>query len=102
MSKRERLHISVMPSTKRRLEKYCEMHGGITMGDVADAALKNFFESQDRRGSAPDIVLDRINQLLLSNMQIAQAIGQVKDTSMLMEGDLSDLREVLLRDENRN
>lgn len=102
MSKRERLHVTVSPSAKRRLEIYCEQHDGITMGDVVDAALKNFFESQDREGSAPDIVLDRINQLLLSNMQIAQAIGQVKDTNKLLEGDLSDLREVLLRDDNRN
>lgn len=98
MSKRERLHITVSPSTKRRLETYCDTHDGITMGDVVDAALKNFFESQDREGSAPDIVLERINQLILSNMQIAQAIGKVKDNSDLIEGDLSDLREVLIKD----
>lgn len=100
MSKRERLHVSVTPSTKRRLEKYCEQHDGITMGDVTDAALKNFFDNQDREGSAPDLVLDRMNQLLLSNMQIAQAIGQIKDNSDMIEGDISDLREVLIKNEN--
>lgn len=100
MSKRDRLHISIAPSTKRRLEMYCEQHDGITMGDVTDAALKNFFDSQDREGSAPDLVLDRVNQLILSNMQIAQAIGQIKDSSDMIEGDISDLREVLIKDGN--
>lgn len=68
-----------MNSTKNRLQAYCEAHGDITMGDVVEAALKNFFERQDREHSAPDLVLDRINQLILSNMQIAQTVGLTND-----------------------
>ena len=79
MAKNARLNITIMNSTKNRLQAYCEEHGDITMGDVVDAALKNFLDRQDRDHAAPELVLDRMNQLLLSNMRIAQSIGQVND-----------------------
>lgn len=79
MSKQARLNVSVLPSTKERLLRYCEEHEGLSQGDVVDAALKNFFEQIDRKHSAPDLVLDRINQLTLSVMELNQAIGEIHD-----------------------
>lgn len=67
-----------MPSTKERLLRFCEEHD-ISQGDVVDDALKNFFEKLDRQHSAPDLVLDRINQLTLSIMQMNQILGEIKD-----------------------
>lgn len=96
MSKRSRLHVTVNHSTKNRLERYSEQHGDITMGDITDAALKNFFDQKDRENSAPDIVLERLSQVLLSNMQIAQSIGSIGDRIDIIEGDLSDLREQVI------
>lgn len=78
MSKNARINVAIMPSTKERLLRYCEEHD-ISQGDVVDDALKNFFEKIDRQHSAPDLVLDRLNQLTLSMMQLNQTLGEVKD-----------------------
>lgn len=87
MAKNARLNITVMGSTKARLQAYCEEHDDITQGDVVEAALKNFFERQDRHHVAPDLVLERLNQVLLSNMKIAQSLGLVDDkVDRIMEG----------------
>lgn len=79
MSKQSRLNVTVLPSTKERLLRYCAEHDGLNQGDVVDAALKNFFEHIDRQHSAPDLVLDRINQLTLSVMQLNQTVGEIRD-----------------------
>lgn len=78
MAKNARINVSIMPSTKERLLRFCEEHD-ISQGDVVDDALKNFFEKLDRQHSAPDLVLDRINQLTLSMMQMNQTLGEIKD-----------------------
>lgn len=78
MAKNARINVSIMPSTKERLLRFCEEHD-ISQGDVVDDALKNFFEKLDRQHSAPDLVLDRINQLTLSIMQMNQTLGEIKD-----------------------
>ena len=92
MAKNARLNITVMNSTKRRLQSYCEEHGDISMGDVVDAALKNFLDRKDRDHAAPDLVLDRMNQLLLSNMKIAQSLGIANDKldEIIDDNDRSD------------
>lgn len=90
MSKDARLNVTIMHSTKTRLQDYCDNHDGISMGDVVEAALKNFFERQDRNHSAPDLVLERINQLLASNMHIAQTIGLIDDRTTYIE-ELTEL-----------
>lgn len=78
MAKNARINVAIMPSTKERLLRFCEEHD-ISQGDVVDDALKNFFEKIDRQHSAPDLVLDRINQLTLSIMQLNQTVGEIKD-----------------------
>lgn len=78
MAKNARINVAIMPSTKERLLRFCEEHD-ISQGDVVDDALKNFFEKIDRQHSAPDLVLDRINQLTMSVMQLNQTVGEIKD-----------------------
>lgn len=73
-----RLHINVSDSTKQRLVEYAEDRN-INQGDVVEDALKNFFERLDRKNSAPDLVLDRINTLTMSVMQLNMAVGEIKD-----------------------
>lgn len=84
MAKNGRINVSVMPSTRERLLRFCEEHD-VSQGDVVDDALKNFFEKIDRQHSAPDLVLDRINQLTLSMMQMNQTLGNMKDKIDLLE-----------------
>lgn len=73
-----RLHINVSDSTKQRLVEYAEDRN-INQGDVVEDALKNFFERLDRKNSAPDLVLDRINTLTMSVMQLNMVVGEIKD-----------------------
>ena len=75
----ERLHVSISEAMKRRLEEYAESRD-LTQGDVVDDALKNFFERLDRKNSAPDLVLDRLNTLTMSVMQLNMAVGRMNDT----------------------
>ena len=75
----ERLHVSISEAMKRRLEEYADSRN-LTQGDVVDAALKNFFERLDRKNSAPDLVLDRLNTLTMSVMQLNMAVGRMNDT----------------------
>ena len=81
---RARIDVTILPSTKDRLLAFCRERD-ISQGDVVDDALKNFFEKQDRRHSAPDLVLDRLNQLTLSVMQLNMAVGEMKDQLEKME-----------------
>ena len=75
----ERLHVSISEAMKRRLEEYADSPN-LTQGDVVDDALKNFFERLDRKNSAPDLVLDRLNTLTMSVMQLNMAVGRMNDT----------------------
>ena len=82
----ERINVSVSESTKNRLVKYAEERG-VSQGDVVEDALKNFFERLDRQHSAPDLVLDRLNTLTMSIMQLNMAVGEMKDKLDMMDGD---------------
>lgn len=46
MAKDARLNVTIMHSTKARLQDYCDNHDGISMGDVVEAALKNFLNDK--------------------------------------------------------
>lgn len=87
---RERIHASIAPSTKRRLEKYCEERDGVSQGDVIDTALKNFFEMQDHEYVAPDFVLDRINQILNAIMQHNQMMYAMNERLKTIEERFED------------
>lgn len=84
MAKNARLSVAVMPSTKNRLVEFCD-GTGISQGDVVDDALKSFFERKDWRHSAPDLVVDRLNTLILSVMQVNDRLQAVEDTLHRME-----------------
>lgn len=81
----ERINAAVSESTKSRLVKYAESRG-ISQGDVIEDALKNFFERLDREHSAPDLVLDRMNTLVMSVMQLNMAVGEMNDKLDRMGG----------------
>ena len=79
----ERLHVSISEAMKRRLEEYADSRD-LTQGDVVDDALKNFFERLDRKNSAPDLLLDRLNTLTMSVMQLNMAVGRMNDMLEIM------------------
>ncbi len=81
-----RINVTISQSSKNRLIQYAEERD-ISQGDVVEDALKNFFERIDRKHSAPDLVLDRINTLSMSVMQMNMAMGEVLDKLNAMEGE---------------
>lgn len=81
-----RLNVAVSDSTKNRVDQYAKDRG-VSQGDVVEDALKNFFERLDRQHSAPDLVLDRMNTLIMSVMQLNMAVGEMKDKLDMMGGD---------------
>lgn len=81
-----RINAAVSESVKNRLTQYAEERN-ISQGDVVEDALRNFFERIDRQHSAPDLVLDRINTLIMSVMQLNMAVGQMNDKLDRLDGD---------------
>lgn len=80
-----RINVKISESARNRLVEYAADRG-ISQGDVVEDALKNFFERLDRKHSAPDLVLDRINTLTMSVMQVNMAVGEIKDKIDMMGG----------------
>lgn len=81
-----RINVAISDSSRNRLVEYAKDRD-VSQGDVVEDALKNFFERLDRKHSAPDLVLDRINTLSVSVMQLNMAVGQVLDRLEQMGGD---------------
>ena len=73
-----RINVNITESSKARLMEYAESRG-VSQGDVVEDALKNFFERLDRKHSAPDLVLDRLNTLTMSVMQLNMGVGEIND-----------------------
>ena len=73
-----RINVTISESSRNRLVQYAADRN-VSQGDVVEGARKNFFERLDRAHSAPDLVLDRINTLTMSVMQLNMAAGQIMD-----------------------
>ena len=73
-----RINVTISESSRNRLVQYAADRN-VSQGDVVEDALKNFFERLDRAHSASDLVLDRINTLTMSVMQLNMAAGQIMD-----------------------
>jgi hypothetical protein len=87
----ERVNVAISESAKSRLVRYAESRG-VSQGDVVEDALKNFFERLDREHSAPDLVLDRMNTLVMSVMQLNMAVGEMNDKIDRMAADAGEGR----------
>lgn len=81
-----RLNVNISDSAKSRIDQYAKERG-VSQGDVVEDALQNFFERLDRKHSAPDLVLDRINTLTMSVMQLNMGMGQIMDKLDAMGGE---------------
>lgn len=81
-----RINVTISESARNRLVQYAADRN-VSQGDVVEDALKNFFERLDRQHSAPDLVLDRINTLTMSVMQLNMAVGEIMDKLNMMGGD---------------
>ena len=81
-----RINVNISESSYARLVEYANSRK-VSQGNVVDDALKNFFEQLDRKNSAPDLVLDRLNTLIMSVMQLNMAVGEANDKLDRIGGD---------------
>lgn len=68
---KDRLNIYLPKRLKRRL-KDLSQDTDVTMNDIAVDAIKNHLDRADAVSSAPDIVLDRLGQVLNTLILLAQ------------------------------
>ena len=88
-SKMYTLNIRLTDRTKRRLMLLAE-DKDVSMNEIVNIALSNYLDDQDMNHSAPDLVLDRMKQLLVSQMNIKQVLEKVANNQRNLEEILLD------------
>ena len=88
-SKMYTLNIRLTDRTKRRLMLLAE-DKDVSMNEIVNIALSNYLDDQDMNHSAPDLVLDRMKQLLVSQMNIKQVLEKVANNQRNLEEMLLD------------
>lgn len=83
-SKMYTLNIRLTDRTKRRLMLLAE-DKDVSMNEIVNIALSNYLDDQDMNHSAPDLVLDRMKQLLVSQMNIKQVLEKVANNQRNFE-----------------
>lgn len=74
----ESINVRLPVRLKRRL-KDISSDRGISMNDIIVTAVKNYVDDADMSYSAPDLILDRMNEILMSNMNMVNAINRLGD-----------------------
>ena len=71
------LQIRMLDSTKRRLASIAE-DKNMSMNEIVNIALKNYIDEIDMEYSQPDMVVDRLNEVLVSQMNIVSGVNELK------------------------
>ena len=67
----------MLDSTKRRLASIAE-DKNMPMNEIVNIALKNYIDEIDMEYSQPDMVVDRLNEVLVSQMNIVSGVNDLK------------------------
>ena len=79
MKKRtESLQIRLTDRTKRRLSTLAN-DKSMSMNDIVNLAIKNYLDDYDMSYSQPNEVIDRMNAILQSQMNIVSSINRLSD-----------------------
>ena len=110
---KDRLNIYLPSRLKRRLKQLAE-DTDMTMNDIAVDAIKDRLDKADMVNSAPDIVLDRLGQVLNTLILLAQDTTDQDIKDMLEEleetqhaalsaiqNEQSEMKEILIDIRNR-
>lgn len=71
------LQIRMLDSTKRRLAAIAD-DKNMSMNEIVNIALKNYIDEIDMEYTEPNIVVDRLNEVLTSQMQVVQGLSDLK------------------------
>lgn len=74
----ESLQIRLTDRTKRRLLSVAT-DKSMSMNDVVNLAVKNYLDDYDMSYSQPNEVIDRMNAILQSQMNIVSSINRLSD-----------------------
>lgn len=72
------LQIRLLPRTKRRLSDLAN-DKNVSMNDIVNVAVQNYIDEADMSYSAPDMVVDLINEVLVSQMSIISALKAIDE-----------------------
>ena len=75
---KERLNITLTSRMKRQVRDIAE-DKGLSMNQLINDALKNYIDRVNFNHSAPDYVADRLNQVLVSQMNLSQQVQTLID-----------------------
>lgn len=84
---KDRLNTTVPRRVKRRIKDIAE-DKGITVNDIVVSALKDYIDRVDMAHSAPDIVLDRMSQILVTQINQAKMLQDIQNTLQNIEEGL--------------
>jgi len=110
---KDRLNIYLPSRIKRRLKELSE-DTNMTMNDIAVDAIKDRLDRADTVNSAPDIVLDRLGQVLNTLILLAQdttdqdikhLIEELEETQQsalsAIQKEQAEIKEILIDIRNR-
>lgn len=76
MEVKDKINISIPKRLKRRLKALSE-DKDVSMNDLVNEAISDYLDRMDANYSAPDLVLDRLNQLFVSQMNLIEQLDQI-------------------------
>lgn len=91
MEKKDRLNIYLPTRIKRRLKAVSE-DKNMKMNDLVITAIEDMLNRMDSSHSAPDMVLDRMGQLLNSQMAVVTLINELNQKIQLLQDTIEELK----------
>lgn len=73
---KDRITVTVPKRLKRRLKTVAD-DKGLKLNDIAIAAFNDYLDRLDAQYSSPDLVADRLAQVLVSQMAMAQELEAI-------------------------
>ena len=72
---RDRTHVKIPVRLKRRIKEIAT-DKNMAMNDIIVDAIRNYVDRLDGSYAEPDLVLDRLNQVLTSQINLTQSLSQ--------------------------
>ena len=89
MEQKDRLNIYLPTRLKRRLKAISE-DKNIKMNDLVITAVEDMLNRMDSSHSAPDIVLDRMGQMLNSQMAVITLMNEMNQKIQVLQDTIEE------------
>lgn len=75
---KDRVSVTITKRLKRRLKTVAE-DKDVSVNDIINTAINDYLDRLDANYSAPDLVVDRLSQILMTQMAMNQRLEQVDE-----------------------